>query len=53
MRGEVFSWCMWWDAAILVAQAEAAFTGRRHRVYRFMDRWIVEPVGDPGTGFYL
>lgn len=38
------TWSTWWDHSIDVANTRAIYSGRRQRVYRFMDRWIVEEV---------
>lgn len=38
------AWTTWWDDALLIAQAEAAFTGVRHRVRAVAGFWLVEAV---------
>lgn len=47
MKPAVIPWCDWWDEAVQIAQTRAIYSGRRQRVYRFMDRWFIEEVSAP------
>lgn len=44
MNTPAIPWFIWWDEAVQVAQTRAIYTGRRQRVYRFMQRWFIEEI---------